>query len=403
MLLKLALLNLWKYRKRTAVVLLGIVLSVVVMQSISSMLAGMQSMFFSEIIRGSGHVQLHAEGWEERLDRYSLDYLIDEPRELVKELEGMQSVDRVEPILSFGALVSTEEDNIALQGHGVLRGTRYYAAARDGVVAGSFLPDQGPGIVISRENAELLGVDLGHSLSVLVTTTLNSPWYLRYPVVGVFDAGVGDLDETSFFIPFGDAQELLFAEGRANEVRIMLEDPERAPEFVDANSDLFSEYGVASETWREIHGSILVFVDLSDLMSAVINAFVVIVAASVITNAILMTAFDRLPTFGALRAIGLKRRGLLFMLINEGVLLGVIGSLFGLAMGVPISLYFEANGLDIGEMGKAFGAGSVYYFDFTWTDALINFGFGVLIASLSALYAGIVTIRKSVIETLGEA
>jgi putative ABC transport system permease protein len=403
MLFKLALLNLWKYRKRTAVVLLGIVLSVIVMQSISSMLAGMQRMFFSDIIRGSGHIQLHAEGWEDRLDRYSLDYLIDRPNDLVRDVEALESVDRVEPILSFGALVSTEEDNIALQGHGVLRETSYYTAVRDGIVAGSFLPEEGPGIVISRENAELLDVGVGDSLSVLVTTTLDSPWYLRYPIVGLFDAGVGDLDESSFFLPLEEAQQLLFAEGRANEIRIMLDDPERASAFVRQQRDLFADYDVAAETWREIHGSILVFVDLSDLMSAVINAFVVIVAASVITNAILMTAFDRLPTFGALRAIGLKRSGLLLMLVNEGVLLGVIGSLLGLAIGVPISLYLEANGLDIGELGRAFGAGSIYYFDFEWTDAFVNFGFGVLVAGLSALYAGVVTIKKSVIETLGEA
>lgn len=399
---KLALLNLWKYRKRTLVVLIGIILSVVVMQVVGGMLNGMRETFFTEILRGSGHIQYHAAGWEDRLDRYSTEYLIDSPDEIVSALRAHDQTTRVEKILSFGAMLSSGEENIALQAHGVQRDTRYFPDATENVVAGAFLPEGSSGIAISRSNADLLELTLGDTAIVLVETTMGSPWYLTYPVTGIYDSGHAELDENVFFINHGEAEELLFAEGTTNEIRVSLSDAERAEAFVSQTRSLIREHELTAMTWREIHGSLIVFVEIGDLMAAIINAFVVIVAASVITNAILMTAFDRIPTFGALRAIGMKRRQLLGMIVWEGALVGIIGSLLGLAIGIPIVLYFQEHGLDIGAMSEFFGTGQTYFFSFSPGGSVRDFLYGILIATLSALYAGWATARIDLIGSLQE-
>lgn len=403
MFIKLALLNLWKYRRRTVVVLAGIILSVVVMETIGGMLNGMEETFFNEILRGSGHVQFHAEGWEDRLDRYSVDYMIDAPDGIVSSLESMEETTRVEAILSFGAIVSNGEENVALQAHGVSPDTNYFPDASQNITAGAFLPEGGPGIALSASNAELLELSLGDRALVLVETTMGSPWYLSYPVTGIYDSGHAELDENVFFISHTDAEELLFAEGRTNEIRVSLRDADDAAGFVESTSRLAGEHSLSAMTWRDIHGSIIVFVELSDLMSAVINAFVVIVAASVVTNAILMTAFDRIGTFGALRAIGMRRRQLLGMIVWEGAILGVIGSAIGLGIGIAITLYFQEHGLDIGAMSEFFGTGQTYYFAFEPLASARDFVYGVLIAALSALYAGWATARLDLIGSLQEA
>ena len=403
MYLKLALLNLWKYRKRTVVVLAGILLSVVVMETIGGMLNGMRETFFSEILRGSGHVQYHAAGWEDRLDRYSVEYMIDSPDALVGGLAERPETRRVEKILSFPAIVSSGEENVPLQGHGVAADTAYFPDATENVTAGAFLPEGDPGVALSRSNAELLGLDLGDTALVLVETTMGSPWYLSYQVTGIYESGHAELDHNVFFVHHADAEELLFAEGQTNEIRVSLEEPDQAQSFLEATGGLAGRYDVAGTTWRDIHGSIIVFVEIGDLMSAIINAFVVIVAASVITNAILMTAFDRIGTFGALRAIGMKRRQLLGMIVWEGSLLGLMGSAAGLAIGIPIVLYFQQHGLDIGAMSEFFGTGQTYYFAFEPVASARNFVYGVLIAALSALYAGWATARLDLIGSLQEA
>ena len=229
---------------------------------------------------------------------------------------------------------------------------------------------------------------------------MGSPCYLSYSVVGIYETGVAETDDYSFFIPHGQAQDLLFAEGRTSEIRVTLADYSLAAGAKEQLAPLLRDHDLTAETWRQIHGSIVVLVEAADILMLLINVFVVIVAATVITNAILMTAFDRIDTFGALRAIGLKRHQLVGMLVNEGVIVGVLGSLVGLAIGIPVVLVFQRHGLNIGELGEFFGTGRRYYFEFRPLKSLTVFGLGTLISVTGAAYAGWATARMGLIESL---
>lgn len=398
MFFKLALLNIVKYRKRTVAILIGITLSVIVMLVVAGMLDGMRESFFSQIVRDSGHIQLHRAGWQDRLGEASLDALIDDPEALLAEVRDHPEVAYAEPVLLFSALVLVDERNVGMLGHGVAADTRAFESVREGIVEGEFL--SAGGVAISRSTAELLEVEMSDEVLVLVETTYGSPWYLSYPVTSIFSTGVAETDDYAFFLPHGEAQSLLFAEGETSEVRITLTDPELAERTARELSPLLDRHDLIAETWREIHGSLIVLVDVADVLMLAVNLFVVIVAATVITNAILMTAFDRIDTFGALRAIGLKRRQLVGMLVNEGLVIGLLGSLVGMAIGVPLVLYLQHNGLDIGELGEFFGTGDRYYFALRPAKAAVTLALGTLISVAGATYAGWVTARMGLIESL---
>ena len=400
---KMALLNLWKYRKRMLVVLLGIVMSVLVMEVIGGMLAGMQTTFFDEILRGSGHVQLHARGWDDRLDAYSIRHLIADPEPLVDDLSALPGVARAEAILGFQAMLVRDGTTIAVEGRGVAPDTSFFDDASTTIVAGSFLSGDRPGVVLSAENARLLGVSVDDDVGVFIESARGIPARRTLTVTGLFDSGHVELDGTTVFLRHEDAESLLGLPRATNEIRITLDDPDRAPRFLNEHRELLDLHDLEPMTWRDIHGSLIVFVEISDLLTTVINAFVMIVAASVVTNAILMTVFDRAKTFATLRAIGMKRRRVVSTIVSEGVLLGAIGSAIGLAIGIPIVLYFEAHGLDMGELSQFFGTGQRYYFAFVPGSSAAAFGFGVLISVLSALYAGIAVTRAGLRSALGEA
>lgn len=406
MYLKLALLNLWKYRRRVVVVFAGVVLSVAAMELIGGMLNGMRLTFFSEMLGGSGHVQIHARGFEDQLDRYSAANLIEAPQETVATLRKAphgERVEHVEQLLSFAAVLGAGGRTAPVIGYGVDRQTRYFPEATENIVAGAFLPEDERGITIPRDDAELLGLEMGEEATILVRMPAGVPLVRRFPVTGIFDSDHAELGAGVAFMRVADAQSLLNATDRANELRVRLTDPYEAEDFVASIEPLLDEHGLIARTWREIHGTVIVFVEIADLTAAIINAFVLIVAASVITNAILMTAFDRVATFGALRAIGLKRRQLVGMVVCEGAFVGIAGSLVGLAVAVPVVLYFQTHGLDIGEMGEFFGTSRTYYFSFEAAATARTFLYGVLVACLSALYAGWATARLDLIHSLQEA
>lgn len=398
--LRLAVLSVLKYRKRTIAILIGIALSVVVMLVVAGMLDGMRKSFYTQIIRDSGHIQLHRSGWDEKIGSATLDALIDAPDELIERITAHEAVNGAEPVLLFEALILQDEKNLGMLGHGVVPTTTAFEAVREHMVAGEFLSAGRPGTVISTSTADLLSIGIGDELLVLVQTTMGSPWYLSYRVIGLYETGVAENDDYAFFISHAEAQQLLFADNQTSEIRITLHDYRDADQVVRDLSPLLEEHDLFADTWRDIHGSIIVLVEAADVLMLLINVFVVIVAATVITNAILMTAFDRIDSFGALRAIGLKRRQLVGMLVNEGAIMGVVGSLVGLAIGIPVVLYLQKNGLNIGELGEFFGTGSRYYFDFEPVKALVVLGLGTLISVAGAGYAGWTTARMGLIDSL---
>ncbi len=401
--LKLAILNLWKYRRRTLVIATGVIISVMVMELVGGMLNGMRRTFFSEILDESGHLQIHTEGWEQRLDRYSIEYLITAPDEIVAILSDDPAVVRAEKVLGFEAVVGRAGSTVPVVGRGVNPDTVFFRDATENVVEGTFLQGDAGGMVLSRNDAELLDLGINDAATILIRTRAGIPVLRRIPITGIYDSEHGEIGAGTFFMRHADAARLLGIGDRTNEVRVMLHDPHEADEVVSAVVPTLRDHQVDVRTWRDIHGSLIVFVDVADLTAAIINAFVLVVAASVITNAILMTAFDRIGTFGALRAIGMKRRQLISMVVSEGALIGIAGSIAGLAVAVPIVLYFQEHGLPIGELAEFLGTGQTYYFSFEVRSSARTFVYGVLIACLSALYAGWVTARLDLIRSLQEA
>ena len=142
-------------------------------------------------------------------------------------------------------------------------------------------------------------------------------------------------------------------------------------------------------------------IETMDFFIVFMNLFVVIVAASVITNAILMNVFERIREFGTMRAIGLKKRGVARIILTEGVVQGIAGSLLGLLAGIPIVLYFSSNGIDMGGIAEAFGMGtSEFYFGYTPRNSALNAAGGVLIALGGSLYAAVTGVRLTIMEAL---
>ncbi|MCG8481387.1 MAG: FtsX-like permease family protein, partial [Spirochaetales bacterium] len=227
------------------------------------------------------------------------------------------------------------------------------------------------------------------------------PYYLEYAIAGVYRSDSAEFDEGAFLIGIADAQELVYVGEDVREVRVILEDPAQA----DAVAARFrSTYAADSEiriqTWRERNRGLVVLIELMDVFIYAINLLIVIVAATVITNAILMNTFEKAREQGMMRAIGLTRRGQFRLIMAEGVTYGVVGSLAGLAIGIPLVLYFQTHGIDFGEVSESFGLGRELTFRFRPIAAVVNATFGTLVALAGSLYAAFVATRSTILASL---
>jgi putative ABC transport system permease protein len=295
-----------------------------------------------------------------------------------------------------------EGKNLATGGVGVQPDTAFYTTVREGMVEGS-LPSEPTGIAVSTRTAELLGVAFGDPLVVLVEDSQGSPYYVEYEITGLFESDSSQFDTSFFFITHGAAEELLYLPGETTEIRVNLTSPDIASKVAAELESGRAQPEVSVQTWRDIHGSFIVIFELFDVFMFFIDLLVIIVAASVITNAILMNVFERTREFGTMRAIGLKKRAQFGLIAVEGAAYGVAGTAVGLAAGIPLVLLFQRHGLYMGAAGEAFEMGRRVYFSLTATSLARSTIAGLLTALLGALYAATVLGRRRIVEMFQEA
>lgn len=399
MIWKIALGNLLRHGKRSVLIVLAIAMSVAVMEVVVGMLHGMQDDFFFTMVSSAGHLRIDATEREDALDPLSLDLLVNDWERYEAWLREQPETVRVEPLLSFGALLVNDRKNIGIVGYGIERDTGFYRDVRNGIVTGHFLTEPGE-VLISESTRELLGLEPDGTVLVLAEDSTGAPYYLDYRIAGVYRSDSAELDEGAFFMGIEDARELLYLGDDVREIRTILDDPDSAGQVAGRFRATFVDQGVRIQTWREQNRGLIVLLEMMDVFMYAINILIVIVAATVITNAILMNVFEKTEEFGMMRAIGMTRRGQFGFIIAEGAVYGVVGSLIGLAIGIPIVLHFQTQGIDFGTAMESFGLGRTINFSFRPTAAVTNAIFGALVAIAGSLYAAIVATRLSILESL---
>ena len=173
--LKIAFLNIRKHMKRTLLIIGAVALSVIVLVLVSGLFEGLRTSFFENMLSSSGHLQVEAEGRSDALDRYSLEYILDDPEPVMEALREDPRVTQLDSLIAFGGLLIHERENVAMQGHGIAPDTPYFEDVREGLVEGSFLQDDGE-ILVSTSTAELLSLELGGPAVVLTEDSTGSPF-----------------------------------------------------------------------------------------------------------------------------------------------------------------------------------------------------------------------------------
>ncbi|MFW5695660.1 MAG: ABC transporter permease [Alkalispirochaeta sp.] len=425
-----------RHGRRSLLIILVVAISVAVMLFVTAMLDGMRHDFFEAMISSDGHIQVDHAATADALDPYSLELLLEEWREARQWFAAQPETVRAEPLLTFGAMVLMDGSTVPMVGHGVEPETEFFSDVREGVTAGRFLsPEEGDEpadeapreILLSTETGDMLDVSVHDTVSVLVEDSTGAPYYLAYSVVGLFRSDSAEFDQSAFLVSHRAAQDLVYVEDQTRQVRVVLEDendaeavvarfagddteagtsggstadPDEPAGSAQPGSSTLDSEEIRVRTWREMNGGLAVLLEMFDVIVYTINVLIVIVAATVITNAILMNVFEKIEEFGMMRAIGLTRKGQFALVLAEGTSYGVIGSLVGVAIGVPLVVWFSEHGIYFGEMMDSFGLAREVTTRFDVGRTVVNALFGAAVAVAGSLYAGVVAMRMSVIESL---
>ena len=247
-----------------------------------------------------------------------------------------------------------------------------------------------PEIAIGVAMAERLRVKLGDKV---VVHAPGEAGLGAFRVAGIFRTSASQFDRSVAFLRLEDAQRLLAVPDRVTEVAVSLDDPEQLPAlqaFTRAElARTQPESALDVLTWAEREPRLAAMLDLMANTAWIVYGAVFLAMAFGIANALLMMVYERIREFGMLRALGLQARRLLALVLLESILMTVAGTLFGLALGVPIVLWIGHVGLDLSRFAAGlteFGISTTIYARIEPRDVALPIVVALITAVLAALW-----------------
>jgi len=201
-------------------------------------------------------------------------------------------------------------------------------------------------IVIGTALARALDVDVGADVLLMVPQANVTPAGLvprqrHFKVAGIFSAGMYEYDSALVFMHMSDAQRLMRLDDAVTGVRLRLVDMFQAPEVVRAIAvELGSGFYI--EDWTRSHANFFRSIQLTKTVMFVILSLVVAVAIFNVVSTLVMVVKDKEGAIAILRTIGATPQSIMRVFIVQGSVIGMLGTLGGLALGAGIALNLES-------------------------------------------------------------
>ena len=113
------------------------------------------------------------------------------------------------------------------------------------------------------------------------------------------------------------------------------------------------------------------------------------IAATGITNTVIMAAYERIAEVGVLRALGMQKSDIRNMFLIEGSIMGLLAGLVGAILGGSANYYLSVEGIDLTEHAKNVGElpfPTMIYSAFSIPQILLFVFIGASIALLASLW-----------------
>lgn len=184
---------------------------------------------------------------------------------------------------------------------------------------------------------------------------------LNYRVVGILEAKgstIGGSGDDTVLIPVSSAENLTGTRG-IRRAYVQAESPETVQEVLDKLNEVLlnkykdpNNYNVFNQT--EMLATVNQVTTMLSLMLGGIASIALLVGGIGIMNIMLVTVTERTREIGIRKAIGAKKRHILYQFLVEAVVIssigGIFGIIFGLAVGETITIFVSALSMKISAM-----------------------------------------------------
>jgi lipoprotein-releasing system permease protein len=363
----------------------GIALGVAALIVVLSVMNGFQHELRSRILAVVSHVQLTGPGnrledWKGVAEGAAKNPQVRASAPFVNG-QGMLTLGQNVRGVAVRGVVPELEDRVADIGRQMRSGKL------DALRPGEF------GIVLGGELARALGALPGDKVALIapqgqVTPAGVIPRLKQFTVVGTFEIGMYEYDSSLALVHLEDAQRMYQLGGAVSGVRLKLEDL-FASRAVSRELMASITPDVFASDWTRSHANFFRAVEIEKRVMFIILTLIVAVAAFNIVSTLVMLVTDKQADIAILRTLGAAPGSILQIFVVQGVMIGVIGTLIGVAGGVLLGWNVATVVPAIeSALGFKFLAKDVYYISDLPSDVqlrdVVTIGLVSLVMSLVA-------------------
>jgi lipoprotein-releasing system permease protein len=198
-----------------------------------------------------------------------------------------------------------------------------------------------PPIVIGKDMAETIGVKVGDAL--LVTSPQGAltpfgivPRYQKFQVVGIFKSGFYQYDSSYAFVRLKDAQSLFSEPDLISVISFKVDDLYHA-DGVGREIEAAAGKGFQTTNWMEQNRELFRALKLEQIVTFIVLALIVCVAALNILIALTMMVMEKTRDIAVLMSFGVRAEQVRRIFLLQGLLISLIGTVLGLILGYGLS------------------------------------------------------------------
>jgi len=364
----------------------GIALGVAVLIVVLSVMNGFQTEVRTRILGVASHVQLTGPGGTLRDWQSAAKRAAEHPEVIAwapfVQAQGMLTSGRAARGVAVRGILPKEEDQVADFGKHMTSGNLA------GLVPGEFA------IVLGADLARGLGVIPGDKVALIapqgnVTPAGVVPRLKQFTVAGTFDVGFNEADSALALVHMEDAQRLYQLGDQVSGVRLKLKDLFAARtvglEIMARQPD------VLAWDWSRSHPNLFRAVQIEKRMMFIILTLIIAVATFNVVSTLVMLVTDKQADIAILRTLGASPRSILQIFVVQGAVIGVVGTLLGVAGGVLLAVNVETV---VPAIENAFG------FKFLSKDVYLIPDLPSEVHGEDVLFVGVVSLALAFLATL---
>lgn len=350
---KIAWRNILRNKRRSAITISAVSFGLAAVIFLWSFVDGFQNQM-EESIKSiiTGDIQIYPQGAE---GLYNVNLLLENPEEVRQAIQTTPKITKkVERVLASGIISSANNSLMTFIG-GMDPTQEKIFNPKDLMVEGRMLEDGDEhGTIIGAPMAKQLKVGIGDKIVLVLQDRFGSLVGESFRIVGLFETGSDQIDNSTVDVLLPVLQRLLSAENQVTKILLRTQEGASVDKIIaDLKTKLNPDHYKISP-WGDIAPMLSQLVEFQQRMIFIVVIIVLSILGTGVLNTLMMSYIERIREFGLMKALGTKDRQVSLLLIFETIWLTFMGSVLGAGLGLGASFFFSKQGINLSQFGETF-------------------------------------------------